>query len=104
MIGKSLTAKVTLYVNDETKALLGSIKEDLKQLFIVSAFEIGGAVSEAPEHALSLGENNIVVEKAEGETCDRCWVVTTTVGEDKDHPTLCTRCASVVKESYSHLA
>ncbi|WP_282138024.1 isoleucine--tRNA ligase [Rossellomorea aquimaris] len=104
MIGKSLTAKVTLYVNDETKALLGSIKEDLKQLFIVSAFEIGGAVSEAPEHALSLGENNIVVEKAEGETCDRCWVVTTTVGEDKDHPALCTRCASVVKESYSHLA
>lgn len=104
MIGKSLTAKVTLYVNDETKALLGSIKEDLKQLFIVSAFEIGGAVDDAPEHALSLGENNIVVEKAEGETCDRCWVVTTTVGEDKDHPTLCTRCASVVKESYSHLA
>lgn len=91
MIGKSLTAKVTLYVNDETKALLGSIKEDLKQLFIVSAFEIGGSLSEAPEHALSLGENNIVVEKAEGETCDRCWVVTTTVGEDKDHPTLCTR-------------
>ncbi|WRP08376.1 isoleucine--tRNA ligase [Rossellomorea aquimaris] len=104
MIGKSLTAKVTLYVNDETKALLASIKEDLKQLFIVSAFEIGGAVNAAPEHALSLGENNIVVEKAEGETCDRCWVVTPTVGEDKDHPTLCTRCASVVKESYSHLA
>lgn len=104
LIGKSLTAKVTLYVNDETQALLGSIKEDLKQLFIVSAFEIGGAVNAAPEHALSLGENNIVVEKAEGETCDRCWVVTTTVGEDQDHPTLCTRCASVVKESYSHLA
>ncbi|MCC5802697.1 isoleucine--tRNA ligase [Rossellomorea vietnamensis] len=104
VIGKSLTAKVTLYVNDETKGLLDSIKEDLKQLFIVSAFEIGGKVNEAPEHALSLGENNIVVEKAEGETCDRCWIVTPTVGEDKDHPTLCTRCASVVKESYSHLA
>ncbi|WP_226674307.1 isoleucine--tRNA ligase [Rossellomorea aquimaris] len=104
IIGKSLTAKVTLFVNDETKGLLHSIKEDLKQLFIVSAFEIGGAVNEAPEHALSLGENNIVVEKADGETCDRCWIVTPTVGEDKDHPTLCTRCASVVKESYSHLA
>ncbi|EDL62612.1 isoleucyl-tRNA synthetase, partial [Bacillus sp. SG-1] len=42
IIGKSLTAKVTLYVNDETKELLDSVKEDLKQLFIVSAFEIGG--------------------------------------------------------------
>ncbi|PFG06793.1 isoleucine--tRNA ligase [Bacillus sp. es.034] len=100
VIGKSLTAKVTLYVNEETKKLLDSIKEDLKQLFIVSAIEIGGAVNEAPEHALNLGENNIVVEKADGKTCDRCWVVTTTVGEDKDHPTLCKRCASVVKESY----
>ncbi|WP_064093778.1 isoleucine--tRNA ligase [Rossellomorea aquimaris] len=104
MIGKSLTAKVTLFVNDETKSLLDSINEDLKQLFIVSAIEIGGKADEAPEHALNVGESYIVVEKAEGETCERCWVVTTTVGEDKDHPTLCTRCASVVKESYSHLA
>ncbi len=103
IIGKSLTAKVILYVNDETKSLLDSVNEDLKQLFIVSAIEIGGKVNEAPEHALNLGNNNIVVEKAEGETCERCWIVTPTVGEDKEHPTLCTRCAAVVKENYSHL-
>jgi isoleucyl-tRNA synthetase len=104
VIGKSLTAKVSLYVNDDTKQLLDSISEDLKQLFIVSAFEVGGKVENAPENALKLGANAIVVEKAEGETCERCWVVTETVGEDSDHPTLCTRCASVVKESYSHLS
>ncbi|MGR3763787.1 isoleucine--tRNA ligase [Rossellomorea sp. NS-SX7] len=104
LIGKSLTAKVTLYVNDETKSLLNSISEDLKQLFIVSAIEIGGGSGEAPAEALTVGQNSIVVEKAEGETCDRCWIVTPTVGEDKDHPSLCTRCASVVKENYSHLA
>jgi isoleucyl-tRNA synthetase len=104
VIGKSLTAKVSLYVNDDTKQLLDSISEDLKQLFIVSAFEVGGKVENAPENALKLGPNAIVVEKAEGETCERCWVVTETVGEDSDHPTLCTRCASVVKESYSHLS
>jgi isoleucyl-tRNA synthetase len=104
VIGKSLTAKVSLYVNDDTKQLLDSISEDLKQLFIVSTFEVGGKVENAPESALKLGANAIVVEKAEGETCERCWVVTKTVGEDSDHPTLCTRCASVVKESYSHLS
>jgi isoleucyl-tRNA synthetase len=104
VIGKSLTAKVTLYVNDETQSLLNSISEDLKQLFIVSAIEVGGEAADAPEHALTVGQNKIVVEKAEGETCARCWVVTPTVGEDKDHPELCTRCASVVKENYSHLA
>ncbi|MDR4937242.1 isoleucine--tRNA ligase [Rossellomorea marisflavi] len=100
VIGKSLTAKVTLYVDEKTEALLSSIKEDLKQLFIVSAFEIGGRTSEA----LSLGANSIVVEKAEGETCERCWTVSPHVGEDQDHPTLCPRCAAVVKENYSHLA
>ncbi|MFW0779889.1 isoleucine--tRNA ligase [Rossellomorea marisflavi] len=104
VIGKSLTAKVTLYVDEKTEALLSSIKEDLKQLFIVSAFEIGGRTSEAPAEALSLGANSIVVEKAEGETCERCWTVSPHVGEDQDHPTLCPRCASVVKENYSHLA
>lgn len=104
VIGKSLTAKVTLYVDEKTEALLSSIKEDLKQLFIVSAFEIGGRTSEAPAEALSLGANSIVVEKAEGETCERCWTVSPHVGEDQDHPTLCPRCAAVVKENYSHLA
>ncbi|RIW36339.1 isoleucine--tRNA ligase [Bacillus salacetis] len=101
VIGKSLTAKVTLYVNEDTKELLNSVREDLKQLFIVSGFEIGGNVSEAPEHALKLENNAIVVEKAEGETCDRCWTVTTEIGQDPDHPTLCPRCTDVVKKHYA---
>lgn len=97
VIGKSLTAKVTLYVNEETKALLDSISESKKQLFIVSGFEVAGAIEDAPENALKLEHAAIVVEKAEGETCERCWVVTPEVGLDHDHPTLCPRCAQVVK-------
>ncbi|RLQ95813.1 isoleucine--tRNA ligase [Falsibacillus albus] len=104
VIGKSLTAYVRLYVNGSTKELLESISENLKQLFIVSGFEIAGAVDEAPEHALKLDNASIVVEKADGETCERCWVVTPDVGQDPAHPTLCPRCAEVVKENYSHLA
>ncbi|WP_456271608.1 isoleucine--tRNA ligase [Bacillus sp. AK031] len=101
IIGKSLTAKVTLYVNEDTKNLLHSVKEDLKQLFIVSAFEIGGSTEDAPANALKLENNAIVVEKAEGETCDRCWTVSTEVGQDPDHPALCPRCTDVVKKHYS---
>ncbi|WP_163182875.1 isoleucine--tRNA ligase [Neobacillus sedimentimangrovi] len=104
LIGKSLTAKVTLYVNEKTKALLDSINENLQQLFIVSGFEVAGSYDEAPENASKLDTAAIVVTKAEGETCERCWVVTPDVGHDKDHPTLCPRCARVVKENYSHLA
>ncbi|MCR2820793.1 isoleucine--tRNA ligase [Lederbergia panacisoli] len=100
VIGKSLTAKVTLYVNDDVKALLDSLSESMNQLFIVSGFEVAGSVEEAPSNALKLKSAAIIVEKAEGETCERCWVVTPEVGKVHEHPTLCLRCASVVKADY----
>ncbi|OIK14013.1 isoleucine--tRNA ligase [Bacillus sp. MUM 116] len=104
VIGKSLTAKVTLYVNDKTKALLDSIHENLQQLFIVSDFKVAGSMEDAPENALKLDNTAIVVTKAEGETCERCWIVSKEVGQDPEHKTLCPRCAQVVKENYTHLA
>ena len=39
----------------------------------------------------------IKISVSDGEKCERCWMYSTTVGEDKDHPTLCKRCADVVK-------
>ncbi|TKC18591.1 isoleucine--tRNA ligase [Robertmurraya kyonggiensis] len=104
VIGKSLSAKVSLYVNGSTKELLDTISENLQQLFIVSGFEVAGSYDQAPEEAVKLETAAIVVSKADGETCERCWVVTPEVGQDHDHPTLCPRCAEVVKENYSHLA
>jgi len=101
IIGKSLTASISLYPNEKTKLLLNSINEDIKQLFIVSGFEIGGMYDEAPESAQGFDNVKIVVSVADGETCERCWVVSTTVGEDQEHPTLCTRCASVVRDNYT---
>lgn len=102
VIGKSLAASITLYPNSKTKELLDSVEENVQQLFIVSGFAIGGSYEDAPENAQVFDQVKIVVEVAEGETCDRCWVVTPTVGEDKDHPELCLRCASVVKENYTN--
>lgn len=101
VIGKSLTAHVTLFVNEETRSLLNSIDESLTQLFIVSGFEVAGAYEQAPDNAIKLEHAAIVIAKASGETCERCWVVTPDVGKDADHPTLCTRCADVVKKNYA---
>ena len=36
------------------KQLLDSISENMKQLFIVSGFEVGGAIADAPENAVKL--------------------------------------------------
>ena len=38
------------------------------------------------------------VDVAEGEKCERCWMYSTTVGEDKENPTICHRCSEVIKE------
>ncbi|WP_078547266.1 isoleucine--tRNA ligase [Litchfieldia alkalitelluris] len=101
VIGKSLAASIKLYPNDSAKQLLESVSENLQQLFIVSGFSIGGTFDEAPENAQAFDQVKIVVASAEGETCERCWVVSTTVGTDSNHPSLCSRCADVVEESYT---
>ena len=44
-IGKSLEAKVTLYVKDEYTSLFESENIDFAQLFIVSKFKLGGTQS-----------------------------------------------------------
>ena len=43
------------------------------------------------------GELAVTVNKAEGEKCERCWGFSKTVGENADHPTLCSRCAAAIK-------
>ncbi|MBU8740645.1 isoleucine--tRNA ligase [Bacillus licheniformis] len=102
IIGKSSVASLTLYPNEEAKALLSSIKEDVKQLFIVSELAIGGTEVDAPEDAQSFEAGKIVVAQAEGETCERCRMVSKEIGEDPDHPELCPRCAGIVKTYYQN--
>ncbi|RXI98085.1 isoleucine--tRNA ligase [Anaerobacillus alkaliphilus] len=99
IIGKSLTAGIKLYPNKDVKELLTSIGE-LEKLFIVSKAVVAGDFEVAPTEAQRFETLAIVVEKAAGETCERCWVVTETVGQDEAHPTLCLSCADVVKNHY----
>lgn len=97
VIGKSLEAKITLApLDEETKQVLENVAH-LHQYFIVSEAVIADekGIGKAYDYV------EVAVEKHPGETCERCWVVSETVGEDKDHPTLCARCASVVKENYT---
>lgn len=102
IIGKSSVASLTLYPNEEAKALLSSIKEDVKQLFIVSELAIGGTEAEAPEDAQTFETGKIVVAQAEGGTCERCRMVSKEIGQDADHPELCPRCAGIVKTYYQN--
>ncbi|HEU5140441.1 MAG TPA: isoleucine--tRNA ligase [Bacillales bacterium] len=99
VIGKSLEAAITLYPDQETLKLLEGI-EDLEKLFIVSKADIGGAKQDAPENARQYDRTAVVVQPAEGDTCDRCWHVRPSVGSDSDHPMLCEECSEIVKKHY----
>lgn len=93
-IGSSLDAEVTLYCSDENEYnKLKDEADELKSLFIVSKVTVlnDGEGQYKGESGVTL-----TVGRASGEKCARCWTYSDTVGSDKDHPTLCARCASIV--------
>ena len=86
-IKSSLEAKVTLKASGEKLEFLKKAEPELAAAFIVSAVEI----------AENDGELEIAVDKAIGEKCERCWIISETVGTDSEHPHLCKRCCSILK-------
>lgn len=100
VIGKSLEAKVTIYPNEQVAAMLTALDADLAQLLIVSPDSFSISKEAAPENTAAFDDVAILVEKADGEVCDRCRQVRTTVGEDEKLPTLCASCAHIVEENY----
>lgn len=96
MIGKSLEAEVVLYPAKANLEWLKSV-DDLEMLFIVSKAVIAGSMDEAPENAEGGKETAVIVKRAEGEKCERCWTISPTVGTDAEYPTLCEDCAHTIK-------
>jgi isoleucyl-tRNA synthetase len=88
LIGNSLEAMLWFKAPDDIFDLLEEFKTDLPAIFIVSAVKVFPAEK---------GELEITVQRAEGEKCERCWNFSTSVGQDKEYPTVCERCRLVLK-------
>ncbi|HJA75008.1 MAG TPA: isoleucine--tRNA ligase, partial [Candidatus Limosilactobacillus gallistercoris] len=100
MIGKSLEAQVDLYVNDHQKELLDSLNANVALLLGVSALHIH-PLDDAPEDADKFNNGVAVkVSPAAGETCARCRMVKEDVGSDSAYPTLCARCAKIMRDNF----
>ncbi|MDO4420296.1 MAG: class I tRNA ligase family protein, partial [Ruminococcus sp.] len=87
LIKSSLEAKITLTASGDELNFIKSVENELSAAFIVSAVEIKEGEDEL----------KVDVQKASGEKCERCWAFSETVGDDNEHPTLCSRCAKVLK-------
>ena len=101
MINHPLTAQVELYPTQEQYEFL-QLVPNLADIFIVSALNMHKPEELRPEGVWQAEVHEglaILVSPAEGEKCERCWIFNKSVGENKDHPTLCPRCAKVVIQS-----
>ena len=99
VIGHSLDTRVTLFVADELRQRLEGLNTDLRAFCIVSQIAMQPLES-APQGAYcdeEIAGLAIGVEKAHGEKCERCWIYSTELGTDAEHPTLCPRCTAVIK-------
>ena len=98
-IGSSLEAKVSLRTEDQgIFDYFNDCKEQLASVFIVSHVDVDKV--DAVKSGLSdeFSTTEIIIEKADGSKCARCWNFKIDIGSDSDHITICARCASIVKE------
>ncbi len=101
-IGSSLEAKVIFQTaSDRDLKCLEAVKNLLPSIFIVSQVEVV-RVDEVQEGMSDVFvKTAVVIQKADGKKCSRCWNFSESVGKDAEHDTLCVRCADTVKEFFS---
>ncbi|TFZ07392.1 isoleucine--tRNA ligase [Ramlibacter henchirensis] len=82
-VGSSLQANLTVAAPADDHALLQSLGDDLKFVFITSALALlkGDAVA-------------VQVTPSSDAKCERCWHWRADVGSDARHPEICGRCVS----------
>lgn len=103
-IGNSLEAKVNIYTEDkEIYDYLISFKGQLETIFIVSKVEVLYGEKDLPSDIYS-GEEisavKVLITKAPGGRCERCWCYSETVGEGTKYPTICSKCAKVMHNNF----
>ena len=95
VIGASLESEVTLYAEGEMFDFIKSIENILPTVLIVSAVKLEDGKGGEFEGDCGIG---VTVKHASGEKCERCWTFSETVGKCSEHPTLCSRCASIISK------
>jgi len=103
LIGHPLDASVNISAGGDAYETLQPYAEELRSLLIVSQATLtrdddikGGSENGGLEGVC------IQVEAAPGEKCERCWVHDTTVGDNKEQPTICQRCQAALAQINSH--
>ena len=101
IIGGGLEAKVRLHAGAEAaglQKLLEGKRSELPALFIVSQVVLEATASQGATPSEALPGLTILIERADGKKCERCWNYSTHVGENARYPTVCERCTEALAE------
>jgi isoleucyl-tRNA synthetase len=103
VVGKSLEARVELRAAGELAALLQRHRDDLPTLFITSEVVVSDAPAGGAEGTVYRESDTsfvtIVVSRAEGVRCDRCWRYVPEVSRGEASQGLCPRCEASLSEA-----
>lgn len=97
VLGGSLEADVTIYVDDILAGQLAKLSDELRFVLITSTAKVA-SLTDKPADAAATGMDNVFVKvtKSSGEKCVRCWHHREDVGTLVAHPELCGRCVENV--------
>jgi isoleucyl-tRNA synthetase len=105
IIGHPLDAQVMVYPPASDREMLKEEEKALEEVLIISRLivsdepvDASARTGEAVAFTSSEIEGlSVVVSKAEGGKCERCWHYSTFVGKDHEHPAVCGRCAEALR-------
>jgi isoleucyl-tRNA synthetase len=89
-IGKALEAQLKLLGPAAQLQPALAAQEQLRELLNVSALTI--ELSET-------SDVTVILTRADGKKCERCWHWETDIGSHTEHPTICSRCVQAISEA-----
>ncbi|UAA39991.1 isoleucine--tRNA ligase [Paraneptunicella aestuarii] len=97
-IGSSLDAAVTVYASDDVRAQLAKLEDELRFVLLTSLADVQ-PLDAAPADAIEteMAEVKLVLTKAPGTKCARCWHHREDVGSNDKYEDLCLRCVDNVE-------
>jgi isoleucyl-tRNA synthetase len=98
LIGHPLDASVSIYATGKNREVLEQYKDILKDIFIVSSASLLDAKGENAYESPTLEDLSIVIDKAPGEKCQRCWTYDVTTGKNSVFENACERCCMALEE------
>ena len=100
-IGKALEAKCLFQI---PKIVFDRVKADpaeLQEIINISKLNFEKESIDREISDILSEEIRVLIDKADGQKCERCWHWEMDIGRNADHPTLCGRCAEAVKQCFA---